>query len=140
MRHDRLVKQGITDRSPIRTLSDHIIHVSLRLGPVSEPDARDINATLTQSGDLLILGSQNDKGTTTNSKKRTVRSPVQGVTGKKRRVTKVQNSPRRRTTATARATKTAPLASSSRAHPRSTIIPATRRSGTNFWSGPKPLP
>lgn len=140
-RHDRLVQQWITDRSPIRTLSDDIIHVSLRLGTVSEPDAWYINATQSrrpgQRGDLPILGS---RGTTANSKKRTVRSPAQGVTGKKRRVTKFQNSPRRRTTATDRATKTASLASSSRAHPRSTIIPATRRSGTDFWSGSKPLP
>ncbi|RID54264.1 hypothetical protein BRARA_G01598 [Brassica rapa] len=96
---------GSLDRSPIRTLSEDRIHVSLRLGPmVDSPLAREDLAQeifKEPSGDLPVMGAPTGKGKASKpleTKKRTLRSSVQVASVKKRRVTKTQNSPRRKPT------------------------------------------
>ncbi|KAF3496450.1 hypothetical protein DY000_02054522 [Brassica cretica] len=94
-------QQGFTERSPIRSLSEDRIHVSLRLGPVNNPEP-NLNGTgmmALRSADVpkLVGNAEKGKGKASlpsGSKKRIVRSPTQGVNVKKRRITKGQNSPR----------------------------------------------
>ncbi|KAG2301147.1 hypothetical protein Bca52824_029798 [Brassica carinata] len=76
------------DRSPIRSLSEDRLHVSLRLGPlhISEEEEEEENATLQTSDNrrlksTISIGLQDRMGKTVNpspSKKRTVRSSLQG--------------------------------------------------------------
>ena len=139
-------QQGFTDRSPIRSLSEDRIHVSLRLGQVNNPEP-NLNGTgmmALRSADVpkLVGNAEKGKGKASlpsGSKKRIVRSPTQGVSIKKRRITKGQNSPRRKastTTGPAKGTQ----GPKTRAQPRTTIIPASKRKGSDFWPGPNPLP
>lgn len=85
---------GFGDRSPIRTLSEDRVHVSLRLGslPQTEEDNDELQlelATLSKAAGKKKVGPS-------QTRKRTVSSPVQGISVKRRRVTKVQPSPRRK--------------------------------------------
>ncbi|KAH0869941.1 hypothetical protein HID58_076963 [Brassica napus] len=85
---------GPGDRSPIRTLSDDRVHVSLRLGTlISETESGD-----SEPSDLPTLTKAEGKRTMlrSQSKKRGPRSPLQGTSVKKRRVTKIRESPRRK--------------------------------------------
>ncbi|KAH0889365.1 hypothetical protein HID58_051794, partial [Brassica napus] len=94
-------QQGFTERSPIRSLSEDRIHVSLRLGPVNNPEP-NLNGTgmmALRSADVPKLG-KGKASLPSGSKKRIVRSPTQGVSVKKRRITKGQNSPRRKSSTT----------------------------------------
>ena len=89
---------GPGERSPIRTLSEDRIHVSLRLGPTRpDGDEEEDNAfdlQLQQALSSKAAGKRiADQG---QAKKRTIRSPNQGVSVKRRRTTKVQPSPRRK--------------------------------------------
>ncbi|KAF2613099.1 hypothetical protein F2Q70_00013855 [Brassica cretica] len=83
------VDAGMLERSPIRTLSEDRAHVSLRLGPlppsVSPPSTR-----------MTLRGTGKKKIAKTPAKKRKIRSPVQGISLNKRRVTKAQSSPKRK--------------------------------------------
>lgn len=84
---------GPGERSPIRTLSDDRIHVSLRLGPLlSDKEEEDA-----QQDDLPLLSKAAGKRKADGEKptKKTSRSLTQGVAVKRRRTTKAQNSPRR---------------------------------------------
>lgn len=79
---------GITDRSPIRTLSEDRVHVSLRLGPVfesySDPRAAEQEISLTE--DIPLLARTTDKGKASlpaGTRKRVARSTTQGISLKK---------------------------------------------------------
>ncbi|KAG2306606.1 hypothetical protein Bca52824_026354 [Brassica carinata] len=63
---ERTPQQGITDRSPIRTLSEDRIHVSLRLGPFQSTDS---DAQL-QCDDVPLLSKVSDRLRADTSKKR----------------------------------------------------------------------
>lgn len=137
---------GITDRSPIRTLSEDRVHVSLRLGPVYEPysDPRAAEQETSLSEDFPLLARTTDKGKASlpaGTRKRVARSSTQGISLKKRRVTK-GNSPKRRTPpATPSAGQaTATQGTTTRAQPRTTAFPSSRKKGADFRSGPNPLP
>ncbi|KAH0897670.1 LOW QUALITY PROTEIN: hypothetical protein HID58_047238, partial [Brassica napus] len=71
------VNDGMLERSPIHTLSEDRAHVSLRLGPlppsVSPPSTR-----------MTLRGTGKKKIAKTPAKKRTIRSPVQGISLNKR--------------------------------------------------------
>lgn len=130
------------DRSPTRSLSEDRLHVSLRLGPLY-PVSEDGTATIETR-----RGAKAGKATTSKpsaSRKRTgrtekvSRSPAQGVSVKRRRVTKGQNSPKRRTPVDPKKS-TAGTATSSKAQPTIKLIPASRKKGMDFRSGPPPLP
>lgn len=74
-------QQGITDRSPIRSLSEDRIHVSLRLGPGNNPEP-NLNGTemiTLRSADVPQFVDNAEKGKASipsGSRKRIVRSPT----------------------------------------------------------------
>lgn len=140
-----MAQEGITDRSPIRSLSEDRVHVSLRLGPVYESAAlRDFGSEETLSEDIPHLRRPTEKGkaSVADSRKRVAKTTNQGVSVKKRRVTKGHNSPKRRTPpatpGAGQAKKT--QGATSGAQPRTTVFPASKRKGTDFRSAPNPLP
>ncbi|KAL0877484.1 hypothetical protein Bca101_027189 [Brassica carinata] len=87
---------GPGERSPIRTLSEDRIHVSLRLGTLlSETESddptfvpTDLPALPTAEGKRKLLKSQKGKSV--------ANSPLNGTSTKRRRVSKVNASPRRK--------------------------------------------
>lgn len=88
---------GPCDRSPIRTLSEDRIHVSLRLGTLfSDSDSGDWEVENQSDVPLLSKAEGKKKAEKTQGRKRITRSLVQSVTGKKRRVTKPPTPPRRK--------------------------------------------
>lgn len=136
--------------SPIRTLSEDRIHVSMRLGPTApEPDIvvnLPLGPPLKRSGRLAakILGKR--KLTPQPVKKKIIRSPGQGVSIKKRRITKATNgspkrSPRRKLVMTTEGAKESKAgASTSRAAPPTKVFPSSRRKVPDFRSPRDPLP
>ena len=84
------------ERSPIRTLSEDRAHVSLRLGPLP------VSAYPSPTPQALKAVGKKKKAAVTKQKppatRRVLRSPVQGISLNKRRVTKTQNSPKRKLT------------------------------------------
>lgn len=132
-------------RSPIRTLSEDRLHVSLRLGPLLEPDSEEDVAIplklkgIRESSPVEMRAAKN-KSSLPVAKKRVCRSPTQGVNVKRRRVTKTQSSPRRKLLSDAIRSGTAPSIPAKGKQPKSVIIPPTKKKGTDFRSGPKPLP
>lgn len=141
---------GITDRSPIRTLSKDRVHDSSRLGPVYTPNSapREAGNYALLADDLpqLARATEKAKGKASlppESRKRVTRSSSQkSVAVKKRRVTKVHNSPKRRTPPATPATGQAGRnqGTSTGAQPSTTVYPSARRKGTDFRSDPNPLP
>ncbi|KAG2320437.1 hypothetical protein Bca52824_013650 [Brassica carinata] len=87
--------------SPIRTLSEDRRHVSLCLGPLQASSNSDlpIQARLTENPGIITRSAGRKKASSSTQKKRVNNSPIQGVSLKKRRVAKTQNSPKRRTQA-----------------------------------------
>ncbi|KAH0866737.1 hypothetical protein HID58_073759, partial [Brassica napus] len=89
---------GICERSPIRTLSEDRIHVSLRLGPLREDEENEEDNTF----DLQLQQTLSSKAagkkvaTQTKDKKRPARNSPQGFPVKRRRTTKAHPSPRRK--------------------------------------------
>lgn len=138
--------EGILDRSPIRTLSEDRLHVSLRLGPLqnsgsSKGSQRPDKDHEVSSPIGLKLGKEKEK--TKNppaARKRILRSPTQGVTPKKRRVTRGQSSPRRKLMSDAMRAGTRTSKPAAGVQPRTTIIPASRRKGSDFRTDPLSLP
>lgn len=140
---------GSLDRSPIRTLSEDRIHVSLRLGPLYDPTSLEHTRAQMEDqipplrGQASVVASASSKPPVA-TKKRGTRSPTQGVLVKRRRVTKTQNSPKRRTSSTQRQTGGAATSTSTKssdpAHPRVSVYPSSRRRGTDFRSAPNALP
>ncbi|RID47204.1 hypothetical protein BRARA_I03822 [Brassica rapa] len=148
---DRVTHGGVHDRSPIRTLSENRFHVSLRLGPTLDPgliseELRVLSNNVEDSDSpQLIRATDKGKGkvsTTQAQKKRKGNCPNQGVnlSTRKRRVTKVQSSPKRRTCALTAQQRGAKISTAGTTQPQTTIIPPSRRKGADFRSGPKPLP
>ncbi|KAL0747765.1 hypothetical protein Bca101_029767 [Brassica carinata] len=151
-RHPGQSNMGIYDasqsRSPIRTHSEDKVHVSLGLGPLFDLDSEEdasLNlpiATLKSkapiNAEAQAARGKGDKAPTI--KKRSLRSPVQGLNMKKRRVTKTQNSPRRRNIKEAGTSKAGTAVAAGATRPRSTIVPRIKKKRTDFRSGPKPLP
>ncbi|CAN6977327.1 unnamed protein product, partial [Brassica rapa subsp. trilocularis] len=88
----------IADSSPIRSLSEDRRHVSLRLGPIPEKQlSDDLPPPLKRSERLAAATlSGKRKAPAQSSKPKGFTSSPRGVPMKKRRVTKVQNSPRSR--------------------------------------------
>lgn len=132
-------------RSPIRTLSEDRLHVSLRLGPLYAPDSEDdVNIPLrtkrTRASSSHAPLAKKDKTPSPATKRRVCRSPAQGTSLKRRRVTKTQNSPRGKLLSDAIRSGNAPSASTKGGQPKAIIIPATKKKGTDFRSAPKSLP
>ncbi|KAH0873131.1 LOW QUALITY PROTEIN: hypothetical protein HID58_070493 [Brassica napus] len=93
-------KLSHTELSPICSLSEDRLHVSMRLGPVpAEPEATitlPMGPPPKRSGRIAakVLGKR--KPPTQTPKKRVDTSPVQGTSIKRRRITKIQGSPKRK--------------------------------------------
>lgn len=89
---------GICERSPIRTLSEDRIHVSLRLGPLREDEENEEdNAFDLQLQQTLSSKAAGKKvATQIKDKKRPARNSPQGFPVKRRRTTKAHPSPRRK--------------------------------------------
>ncbi|KAG2310252.1 hypothetical protein Bca52824_021809 [Brassica carinata] len=83
------------DRSPIRSLSEDRLHVSLRVGPLFPDEDEELLAQRERTNDKRPAGAVRKPAL---AKKLGSKSPPQGVSVKKRRITKAQNSPRRRVT------------------------------------------
>ncbi|KAJ4875032.1 zf-CCHC_4 domain-containing protein [Raphanus sativus] len=84
---------GPGERSPIRTLSEDRIHVSLRLGPLLSDNTEETE----ESNDQPIHPAQSKAEGKKIARRRTVRnSPKSGVSMKRKRTTKAQSSPRRK--------------------------------------------
>lgn len=82
-----------------------------------------------------------DKASTPQEiRKRGQGSVLQGVSVKRRRVTKTQSSPKRKQTKGIGAKPVGPPVGAGTSQSRTTIIPATKKKGADFRIAPKPLP
>ncbi|XP_048593148.1 uncharacterized protein LOC125576657 [Brassica napus] len=127
--------------SPIRSLSEDRRHVFERLGNPAEPDLVELASSEVQEQDSLTLADIRDASRAAEKRKvgerpaawkRGPRSPLVGVTMKKRRVTKVQNSPKRRSSSSQQAAPTGQNGGRSRAPPTTAIIPAITKAKAGF--------
>ncbi|KAL0897012.1 hypothetical protein Bca101_080973 [Brassica carinata] len=86
---------GIGDRSPIRTLSEDRIHVSLRLGPLQSETESGETGDDSQLSDLPLLSKAEGKRVRVKAQtgKKTGSIGGQIITGKRRRVTTNHESP-----------------------------------------------
>lgn len=134
---------GPCERSPIRTLSEDRIHVSLRLGPLlSESESGEPDED-SQLSDLPILSKAEGKKIMDkpHTKKRTCLTGAQGINVKRRRVTKTHESPRRKLLMDA-------IGAGGRGKPKPqrksttvpTLLPATVKKGKDFHPPLKALP
>lgn len=146
------IQEAFQGSSPIRSLSEDRIHVALRLGPVitesaeesgddpvmpaSQRPMRSARIALKAAKAAKTAGKKKLSNQTANpeTRKRVTLSPLQGVSLKKRRVTK--NSPVRRITGSGTHTTTALRGK----RPSTTINPATIKRGTDFRTVPGSLP
>lgn len=89
---------GPCERSPIRTLSEDRVHVSLRLGPLrdDEEDNEDGAFDLQLQQALSSKAAGKRIATQSKEKKRTARSSPINTNVKRRRTTKAHPSPRRK--------------------------------------------
>ncbi|KAH0858573.1 hypothetical protein HID58_086834, partial [Brassica napus] len=86
------------EASPIRTLSEDRRHVSLHLGPLApSPTGTPIQARLSERPVMTTRSAAKRKEGITTQKKKYNISPLHGTIVKKRRVTKIQSSPKRKT-------------------------------------------
>lgn len=121
------------------------MHVSLRLGPLlasEEEESLNLQMKDKDANAQRVNASKTGKDKVNNqtvSKKRGQRSPVQAVPLKRRRVMKIQNSPRRRTSKDTGVSRVGPSTAVGTSQPRANIIPATRKKGADFLPGRKPL-
>lgn len=138
------------DRSPIRSLSEDIIHVSLRLGTLNDQDPtgnEEIRASLDLQEVREQVGSLGGKGKNSKpasnltarppaaAKKRGARSPAQGVAVKKRRVTKTQSSSKRKLTTTTRQSGASSRASKAGNQPTTSVVRSRSSSLVNMcWN------
>lgn len=125
--------QAEGEGSPIRTLSEDRAHVSLRLGPL--PPSPSPPPPVLSSAKTKAAGKQ--KATRAPPKKKVQKSPAKGLSLSKRRVTKTQSSPKRRTVADAKAKGKAPATG---ARPSTTLIPAISKKRADFRAAPPSLP
>lgn len=141
------------DRSPIRTLSEDRVHVSLRLGPLFDSSDKDDSLDLpletfrskgkAKAKSVADKQSSGDRGTKAPEKKKRGQGALQqGVSVKRRRVTKTQSSPKRRQTKgwTIKTKAGGSEVAAGTSQPRTTIIPATKKKGADFRIAPKSLP
>lgn len=137
---------SICDRSPIRTLSEDRIHVSLRLGPLQSETESGETEDDSHLSDLPLLSKADGKRvmTKTISKKRTGNVAGQNTTVKRRRVTKTHDSPRRKLLMDAIGAggrgkaKTSRTTRSTTAAPK--VFPAMAKKGKDFRPPPPALP
>ncbi|KAG2278802.1 hypothetical protein Bca52824_061357 [Brassica carinata] len=89
---------GPCERSPIRTLSEDRLHVSLRIGPLNGDgtEESDDSAGLHLHDVVSAKAAGKRIASTSLGMKRVARSPNQGIPLKRRRTTKVHSSPRRK--------------------------------------------
>lgn len=133
------------DRSPIRTLSEDRLHVSLRLGPIFVPESEeDVIIPITSKRNAATASTAlvtiRNKTPSPTLKRRTCRSPAHGASLKRRKVTKGQNSPRGKLLSDAIRSGTGPSTTARGGQPKSTIVPPTKKKGTDFRSAPRPFP
>ncbi|KAL0867190.1 hypothetical protein Bca101_046308 [Brassica carinata] len=136
-RPPRVLSTPLEESSPIRSLSEDRRHVSLRLGP-QPMDSRlesPIQNRLPEQPVIVTRSVAKKKEGKMPQKKKYTISPLNGVSMKKRRVTKTQNSPKRRTQA-------GNIAASSQRqrNPTTTIIPAITKKHKDFRVDPSALP
>lgn len=134
---------GPCDRSPIRTLSEDRIHVSLRLGPLRVDDAEEEDNVFDLQLQQALTSKAAGKRIAEHpkEKKRLAHSPAPAIAPKRRRTTKAKPSPRRKLlldaitaggrTQTRRKLKTVPS---------TTIIPARVVKGKDFHPPQESLP
>ncbi|KAF2591202.1 hypothetical protein F2Q70_00041434 [Brassica cretica] len=85
------INEGMLDRSPIRSLSEDRLHVSLRLGPLQDSDSgngKKANKDHDKSPPTGLRLGKGRQGVHPAARKRILRSPNQGAALKKRKVTK----------------------------------------------------
>lgn len=133
---------GSFERSPIRTLSEDRLHVSLRLGPlVSESESRDQEGENLPDLPILSKAEGKKKMVKPQGRKRVARSPPQGVNVKKRRITKPPTPPHRKLLMDAIVAGGRGLSGVSRGMPKSSrIIPPMAKKGKDFHPPQPSLP
>lgn len=133
---------GSFERSPIRTLSENILHVSLRLGPlVSESESGDQEGENLPDLPILSKAEGKKKMVKPQGRKRVARSPPQGVNVKKRRITKPPTPPHRKLLMDAIVAGGRGLSGVSRGMPKSSrIIPPMAKKGKDFYPPQPSLP
>lgn len=129
---------GPCERSPIRTLSEDRIHVSLRLGPLIQSEGDESDSQILE---LNTLSKAAGKKKMVASQSRKRGSPAQGTAVKRRRVTKAHPSPKRKLMMDAITTggKVAP-ATNRRTAPACKIIPPVVKKKKDFHHVPASLP
>ncbi|KAL0706608.1 hypothetical protein Bca4012_073034 [Brassica carinata] len=146
--NSRAAGKAPMDQSPIRTLSEDRRHVSLRLGPMVDSEETIIEdiplPRRSGLGNMKNLKAQGKKKSSTPSASRkiSVKSPLHGISVKRRRTTKAQ------TTASARRRLLPPTGTepeneagpSRTARPKNNPTLATYKKGADFRTAPKPLP
>lgn len=133
---------GLCERSPIRTLSEDRVHVSLRLGPIVS-DSESGNSDLHHHSDLPALSKAEGKKKMTKAqgKKRSAHTPPKAANAKKRRVTKPPTPPRRKLLLDAITAGGRGLSGVSRGTPkRPKIVPPVTKKGKDFQSPHASLP
>ena len=125
------------ENSPIRTLSEDRRHVSLRLGLQHVPNQMDssMQARLSERPGIITRSVAKKKDGKMPQKKKYNTSPLKGVSIKKRRVFKTQNSPRRRTQ-----TGNTAAPSQRQGTRKTTIIPSITKKQKDFRVNPSALP
>lgn len=121
--------QAENEGSPIRTLSEDRAHVSLRIGPLPP--------STSPPPPVLSKAAGKQKATKAPPKKRIQKSPAKGLSVNRRRVTKTQNSPQRRTVVDPKAKG---KAAATGARPSATLIPAISKKRADFRTAPPSLP
>lgn len=128
---------GPGERSPIRTLSEDRIHVSLRLGPLLSDNTEETE----ESNDQPIHPAQSKAEGKKIARRRTVRnSPKSGVSMKRKRTTKAQSSPRRKLMLDAIATGGRTTKKAQSKVPSTRIIPRMVRKEKDFHPLRESLP
>lgn len=124
----------VDDRSPIRSLNEDRVHVSLRLGPlpIDDPMAEEELPTLRPT---TRSTTRKKTGRNIQQKKRVGNSPLHGVSLKKRRMSKIQNSPNSRRSLQVEQEPTGHTGNTvgnTSTRPSTTLIPAIKKRGKDF--------
>lgn len=130
---------GPGDRSPIRSLSEDRIHVSLRLGPLL-PESTEETET-DESYELPVHPGLSAKAAGKRvARRRVASSPLQGGSTKRRRTTKLAPSPRRKLMIDAITTGGRAPKKAQTKKPSVKLIPAMSRKEKDFHPLQNPLP
>ncbi|KAF2542127.1 hypothetical protein F2Q68_00031039 [Brassica cretica] len=133
------------EQSPIRTLSEDRLHVSMRLGPVSaEPDVTvmlPLGPPPKRSVRIAAKTLGKRKLPPQAAPKKVPNTAGQGVCMKKRRITKVHNSPKRKPTPAAESSKMGGRARNAfQTGPSTRVYPASKKKVADFRPLQDPLP